>query len=173
MVRRPLGIEIALLGFLQQGPQHGYQIYQMLSDPVGLGQIWHLKQSHLYAILTKLEKDGYILGELKAQEVAHPPRRMFQPTPLGQSAYQDWIISPVNVPRLIRQEFMAKLYFAQRENIDTVRKLIERQRVVCQNWVDEFNRQLSTSELGSYRSIMYQYRLGQIEAMLRWLESFE
>mgnify|MGYP001568355016 CR=1 FL=1 len=173
MVRRPLGMEMALLGFLRQGSQHGYQIHQMLSDPAGLGPIWRLKQSQLYALLAKLEKDGYIFGELKVQEVAYPPRRMFQLTSLGQSVYQEWINSPVNVPRLIRQEFMAKLYFAQRENKEVVQKLIEQQRVICQNWVSEFNRQLSTCEPGSYRWTMFQYRLGQIVALKKWLESFD
>jgi PadR family transcriptional regulator, regulatory protein AphA len=173
MVRRPPGIELTLLGFLQQGSKHGYQIHQMLSDPAGLGPIWQLKQSQLYALLTKLEMDGYMAGVLEAQTGAHPPRRMFQLTPLGRSAYQDWITSPVNAPRLMRQEFMAKLYFAQRENKDAVRKLIEKQQIVCQNWVAEFNRQLSASEPESFRWNMFQYRVGQIEAMMGWLETIK
>jgi DNA-binding PadR family transcriptional regulator len=112
-----------------------------------------------------------MVSALEAQTGAHPPRRMFQLTPLGRSAYQDWITSPVNAPRLMRQEFMAKLYFTQQENKDAVRKLIEKQHSVCQNWVAEFNRQFSASEPGSFRRVMFQYRVGQIEAMIGWLET--
>ena len=40
MIRQPLTIEYALLGFLRQQPRHGYEIYQQLSDPTGLGLVW-------------------------------------------------------------------------------------------------------------------------------------
>jgi PadR family transcriptional regulator AphA len=171
MVRRPPGMEISLLGFLRQEPQHGYQIHQMLSDPAGLGLIWHLKQSQLYALLIKLEGDGYVTSIIQNQE-PHPPRRVFELTRVGRKVFFDWLISPVAVPRLIRQEFLAKLYFAQRENNKyMLQELIGRQRVVCQNWMDEFKKQLSASEPTSYRWTMYQYRLGQTESILTWLGS--
>jgi DNA-binding PadR family transcriptional regulator len=173
MVRNPPGMELALLGFLQQGPQHGYRIHQMISDPAGLGLIWHLKQSQLYALLTKLEGDGYLTSALQNQE-PHPPRRVFELTALGHKVFFDWLTSPVSVPRLIRQEFLAKLYFAQRENNKyMLQQLMVKQRVVCQNWMAEFKKQLSVSEPMSYRWTMYQYRIGQIDALKKWLESFE
>jgi PadR family transcriptional regulator AphA len=173
MVRHPPGMELALLGFLQQGPQHGYRIHQMLSDPAELGLIWHLKQSQLYALLTKLEGDGYVTSTLQNQE-PHPPRRVFELTTLGHKVFLDWLTSPVAVPRLIRQEFLAKLYFAQRENNKyMLQQLIDKQRVVCQNWMDEFKKQLTTSEPKSYRWSMYQYRIGQIEALHHWLDLLE
>lgn len=171
MVRNPPGMELALLGFLQQGSQHGYRIHQMISDPAGLGLIWHLKQSQLYALLTKLEGDGYLTSTLQNQE-PHPPRRVFELTALGHKVFFDWLTSPVAVPRLIRQEFLAKLYFV-RENKDMVQQLIQTQRVICQNWLTEIKKQLTASEPMSYRRVMYQYRLGQIEALRHWLDSFE
>lgn len=170
MVRRPPGLELALLGFLRQGPRHGYQIYQMLSDPSGLGSIWHLKQSQLYALFTKLEEDGYVTSTLQSQD-PHPPRRVIELTRPGRKVFLDWLTSPVAMPRLIRQEFLAKLYFAQRENRDTVRQLIENQRAVCRNWMDEFKKQLTASEPKSHRWMMFKYRLGQIEALQHWLDS--
>jgi PadR family transcriptional regulator, regulatory protein AphA len=171
MVRRPPGIELALLGFLRQGPQHGYQIHQLVADPAGLGPIWRLKQSQLYALLTKLEKDGYLWGELEAQEAARPPRRMYQLTPTGQAAYQEWLQSPVNVPRLMRQEFMAKLYFARLDEKELVRKLVNSQRAVCQQWLDKMK--VEKTKSSEFNKLIYQYRLGQIEAALVWLEVCE
>jgi DNA-binding PadR family transcriptional regulator len=171
MVRNPPGMELALLGFLQQGPQHGYRIHQMISDPAGLGLIWHLKQSQLYALLTKLEGDGYVTSTLQNQE-PHPPRRVFELTALGHKVFFDWLTSPVAVPHLIRQEFLAKLYFV-RENKDMARQLIQTQRVICQNWMNEIKKRLTASEPMSYGWIMYKYRLGQIEALQHWLDSFE
>src|SRR5438093_383044 len=59
LLRQPLTVEHALLGFLQQQPMHGYEIYQHLAGLAGLGLVWQVKQSHLYALLDKLEADGY------------------------------------------------------------------------------------------------------------------
>jgi DNA-binding PadR family transcriptional regulator len=162
-------MEFALLGYLQQGPQHGYQIHQMLSEPTGLGPIWRLKQSQLYALLTKLEKDGYIRGEVEIQEAARPPRRMYQLTAAGRSAYQEWLKSPVNVPRFIRQEFMAKLYFARQEGDEKARALIELQRAICQQWLETIKSE--KADRASFSGLLQQYRIGQIEATLNWLGS--
>ena len=168
MVRRPPGIELALLGFLRAGPQHGYQIHQTLSNRDGLGLVWHLKQSQLYALLTKLEKDGYITSVLQNQE-PHPPRRVFTLTTSGLKAYLDWLTSPVALPRLVRQEFLAKLYFLRGEN-SSAESLITRQRETCQRWLDEFKRQAAQSASGSYGWLTFQYRIGHIESIIAWLE---
>lgn len=168
MTRRPLGIELALLGFLRDGPQHGYQLYQVVSDSSGLSLVWRLKQSQLYALLAKLEKDGYLTSVLQNQE-PHPPRRVFKLTSSGRKAYLDWLVSPVVVPRLVRQEFLAKLYFL-REDKESARQLISRQRNICQGWLDEFGQKAGQNSAGSYPSLTFQYRMSQIEGMLRWLE---
>lgn len=171
MIRRPPGMELALLGFLRKSPQHGYQIHQLLSNPVGLGPIWRLKQSQLYALLTKLEKDGYIWGELEPQETARPPRRMYQLTAIGQAAYRDWLKSPVNVPRLMRQEFLAKYYFALLEGSEQAKALIHLQRPICQKWLKKMKAE--KVEPDSFSGSIQQYRIGQIEATLAWLDVCE
>jgi DNA-binding PadR family transcriptional regulator len=141
----------------------------MISDQSGLGSIWHLKQSQLYALLAKLEKDGYVTSTLQSQD-PHPPRRVFRLTRLGDKAFCEWFTNPVEVPRLIRQVFLAKLYFAQKEDINLAQQLLEKQRVICKKWMDEFKLQLSISEPLSYRWNTYQYRLGHIQALQNWLE---
>ncbi|MFN8381811.1 MAG: PadR family transcriptional regulator [Anaerolineales bacterium] len=171
MVRRPPDIEFALLGFLLQGPQHGYQIHQMVSDPSGLGLIWHLKQSHLYAMLNQLESDGYVTSVFQNQD-PHPPRRVFELTETGNRVFFDWLTSPVMAPRLIRQHFFAKLYFAQKEDANIAIKLIELQKSICQTWINEFKEKLTTSKKTSFYWSMYKYRLGQVQALQDWLDSY-
>jgi DNA-binding PadR family transcriptional regulator len=169
MVRRPPGIELALLGFLQAGPQHGYQIHRMVSDSDGLGSIWRLKQSQLYALLAKLEMNGFIRGELELQEEARPPRRMYQLTTDGQAVFQDWLKRPVNVPRLMRQEFIAKYYFSCQEGKEQARELIDLQRAACQGWLEKL--EPTNREPTSFNWLIYQYRVGQIKAILAWLDT--
>jgi DNA-binding PadR family transcriptional regulator len=128
-----------------------------------------LKQSQLYALLTKLEKDGYIWGELEAQEAARPPRRMFQLTQSGQAAYQDWLKTSVSVPRLMRQEFLAKYYFARQESESQASALRDLQRATCRGWLEVMK--TKKVERDSFNWLIQQYRIGQIEAALTWLEN--
>jgi PadR family transcriptional regulator, regulatory protein AphA len=171
MVRRSLTIEHALLGFLQAGPLHGYQIHQQVSDPLGLKRVWYLKQAQLYALLDKLEEAGFVASTIQLQET-RPARRVFHMTDAGQQAFQDWLFSPVQRPREMRQEFQAKLYFARRQDHAAYERLIAAQRQVCQQWLAE-QESLSRSDNPSeaYLWLIDQYRAGQIRATLDWLDT--
>ena len=169
LLRQPLTVEHALLGFLNGRPMHGYEIHQRLAGLAGLGLAWQVKQSHLYAMLEKLEADGYIVGKQQAQDM-RPPRRVFRLTPTGRKAFRDWLGRPVSHGREIRLEFMAKLYFAQDEGRDFVLELIERQRVECGEWRAKLVKQLNATANGSFESLVFQFRVGQVEAMLTWLD---
>jgi PadR family transcriptional regulator AphA len=170
LLRQPLTVEHALLGFLHQRPMHGYEIHRHMVDPAGLGLVWQVKQSHLYAMLDKLEVDGYIAGTEEAQDM-RPPRRVFRLTSAGRKAFRDWLSRPVLHGREIRLEFMAKLFFARREGAERVGQLIEHQREVCQEWLANLQAQAAaTPGRGSYEWLVYQFRVGQVESMMAWLD---
>ena len=168
-IRHSLSFEYALLGFLRSGPLHGYQIYQELRDPSGLGLIWRLKQSQLYALLARLEDEGYISAELQVQET-RPTRKEYHLTPQGQDAFLKWVQNPVPVARRIRQEFLAKLYFARREGPEISARLIERQRATCQSWLADLNDSVPPSASQETQPwLIYQYRLHHVRAIIDWL----
>jgi PadR family transcriptional regulator, regulatory protein AphA len=170
LLRQPLTVEHALLGFLHERPMHGYEIHQHLAGLAGLGLVWQVKQSHLYAMLDKLEGDGYIAGRQQAQDT-RPPRRIFRLTGAGRKAFRDWLSRPVSHGREIRLEFMAKLYFARREGPEWVEGLIARQREECADWRAKLLVQAAASPgPGSFEWLVYQFRVRQVESMLDWLE---
>ncbi len=168
--KRSLTVEQSLLGFLRQCPMHGYEIYQQLSASDGLGRVWRLKQSRLYALLSKLEDAGYVTATLEPQE-ARPPRKVFELTAEGRAAFLEWVQTPVQHGRQLRLEFLAKLYFARREGYETVEQLIERQRATCRGWLmeqQEMAESLPTEQL--FDLLVHRFRIMQIEAMIDWLE---
>ncbi len=170
LLRQPLTVEHALLGFLRERPMHGYEIHQRLAGLAGLGLVWQVKQSHLYAMLDKLESDGYIAGREQVQDT-RPPRRIFRLTGAGRKAFQGWLSRPVSHGREIRLEFMAKLFFARREGPRTVSKLIHRQRKECAEWRAKLLAEAgATAGRGSYEWLVYQFRIGQVESMMNWLD---
>jgi len=164
-----LTIEHTLLGFVYERPVHGYEIYQRLSAPSGLWQVWRLKQSQLYALLTKLEEENYLAATLQPQE-ARPPRKIYSLTETGHAAFQAWLTTPVTHGRQMRIEFLAKLYFAHCQAPATVLQLLERQTTACQQWLDELQDQ-SAAKLDPdfFAYAVQQFRRNQVESFLAWL----
>jgi len=170
LLRQPLTVEHALLGFLHERPMHGYEIHQHLAGLAGLGLVWQVKQSHLYAMLDKLESDGYIAGRQQAQE-ARPPRRVFHLTTAGRKAFRDWLSRPVSHGRELRLEFMAKLFFARRAGPAWVEGLIARQREECADWRAKLLAQAAASPgKDTFEWLVFQFRVRQVESMLGWLD---
>jgi DNA-binding PadR family transcriptional regulator len=134
MRQSSLSVECALLGFLRQRPKHGYAIHQELSDPAGLGPVWQIKLSQLYALLGKLEDAGYITATTEPQE-NKPPRKLFHLTDAGESVFLSWRQNPVTHGRSLRLEFLVKLYFARWEGADAAAHLLAAQRQKCRDWL--------------------------------------
>lgn len=147
---------------------YGYELYQQLTDPAGLWLVWRMKQSQLYALLGKLEDEGYIAAEVQAQE-SRPPRKVFHLTPSGLSAYQQWLETPVAQPRAVRQEFLAKLYFAREEGAEIAQQLIAAQRDQCEAWLNA-RRQRERATGALFEEAVHAFRLSQIQAILAWIE---
>jgi len=168
MISRPLSLEIALLGYFSQAEEHGYQIHRRHNAPEGLGAVWSIKQAQLYALLGKLEEEGYLSASIQFQET-RPARRVYRITPEGQAAFQAWLESPVERPRQMRAEFQLKLHFVRRQGNEAVIRLLEAQRRVCQGWLEALP--ASEEEAGNVDVwLVGRFRRGQIQAMLDWLD---
>ena len=170
MVKLPLSIEYGLLGFLRDGSSYPYEIHQQLEQTAVLHLVWHLKQRQTYALLERLEEEGYLTSTTQEQG-RRPPRRMLHLTPSGKAAFEQWVTLPVEHGRDFRQEFMIKLYFAQREGPETLPLLIDSQIEASREWLHRFQAQLaaiSTEE--PLDRLVILFRIGQLEAILTWLE---
>ena len=173
MIKQPLTLEHALLGFVRQRPMHAYEMYQQLAQAIELGLVWHLKQSQLYALLARLEEAGYLEGETE-QQGTRPPRKLLHLTPAGQAAFDTWLTSPVEHGRDFRLEFLAKLFFATEESQTIAATLIRSQRRTCQTWLSDLRIQAAKMEHERpYDWLVLQFRTGQIEATIKWLDTCE
>lgn len=163
-----LTIEHALLGFIYERPVHGYEIYQQLSAQDGLWQVWRLKQAQLYALLAKLEDNGYLLADLQPQ-AARPPRKTYTLTAKGRAAFLHWLHSPVAHGRQMRIEFLAKLYFAARQGAAVTDSLLAQQVAACEQWLVELRSQTPAPPQEMFAYAVQQFRINQVESFLAWL----
>ena len=170
MAKTPLAMEHALLGLVRQHPSHAYEIHQTLSQSEELGLVWRLKQSQTYALLARLEEAGYLASTVELQDL-RPPRKVLHLTPVGEVAFARWLVAPVRHGREFRLEFLAKLYFAAREPGTTLATLLAAQRAASEALLAELRDQLATLAADRpYDRLVLQFRLGQLEATLAWLD---
>ena len=166
----PLSLEYILLGFLDQKPIHGYDLYKKISSFDAISLVWSIKQSQLYALLDRLEEEKLIVSTIIPSE-SRPNRKQYQITSVGRQTFYAWRSSPVQHYRDIRIEFLAKIHFALETDPEGVVDLIEEQKVYCFEWLNEYQNDLMNSpEDQVYERIVYEYRIHQIQATIDWLD---
>lgn len=166
-------LELALLGLLRSQPRHAYELLQVFQSTEALGIVWRLKQGSLYASLAKLEEAGCVASTLEAHGT-RPPRKMLHLTPRGHEAFTRWLESPVEHGRDLRLEFLAKLYFATQAGTEAAALLITCQRRACREWLADLERQIdAVAPEQSFERLVLQFRAGQLEAILSWLDTCE
>lgn len=164
----PLSMEYILLGLLACRPQHGYELYKQLETRSGPAMVWQVKQAQLYALLEKLENQGLLTSTLLDGGV-HPDRRQYCLTEAGRVALTYWMRAPVENGRAMRQEFLARLYFARLEGPQAARELIANQVKTSRNWLRELQTGVDAAAEG-YDRLVWQFRLVQVQGFLFWLD---
>ena len=145
---------------------HGYDLHRRLRGRTGLGLIWTVKQAQLYGILARFQSRGLIRATVVAQEV-RPARRVFRLTKEGRRVYRAWVTEPAE-RKDFRLVFLAKLYLARQEG--SASGLISAQRQRCEAWVRDMTEREKATASNSLDRFVYRYRVGQLEAMLAWLD---
>jgi hypothetical protein len=62
----------------------------------------------------------------------YPDRKVYHITPAGRAAFLQWMEKPVKNTRLIRVEFLAKLFLAQLLGSEMIKRVIDTQLEACQ-----------------------------------------
>lgn len=159
---------LTLLGFFIEKPNYGYELYKHISNETSFFKIWHLKQSQFYGFLERL----YIEGFLTQQMITggqYPDRKLFTITPVGSKQLENWITIPVKRGREMRQEFIAKLFIARNYFEETIEVLVNNQRLLCSQWLEEQDEYLRNEE-DQFQKLLIDYRKKQIQAMMDWLD---
>jgi hypothetical protein len=77
---------------------------------------------------------------------------------------------PVNHGRDMRQEFLAKLYFALKENPETIKTLVTRQKAIIDQWLADIDASFSELSIEDvYDRLVLESRKKQIIAWRDWL----
>ncbi len=165
---RSLPVEFAALGILAEGPMHGYELRRRLGQ--GLGALWRIASSQLYAVLHRLEKRGWIHPRVES-EGGRPSRTTYRVTANGERALATWLTTPVEHLRDMRVEFLAKVYFLRRRSFTAVSELVEAQIRTLEELESKLSRHKALeSDDAGFGEISASFRKKRMRSMIEWLE---
>ena len=166
MTRRRLPLEKVLLGFLMEGPLHGYDLHRRVKAE--LGNVWRMGMGYIYNTLKELEQGGQVESMVLPQE-SRPSRKVYRITPEGRRSFLDWVREPVPAVRDMRVEFPAKLYFFRLLDLDGVSRLIDAQEAACRRRLEQMEKRAERYGPHDFNRLVFDFRRRQIEAILGWL----
>lgn len=162
--------EFVPLGFLVEKPTHGYELYRRFSD--SLAGLWRLSESQMYATLKRLEEHGLVEGSAP-QKGAAASRRILSPTVDGRRLFDAWLMEPsVCSPRVLRLEFLTRLFFARRLAPDSIGGLLVEQRALVADALGRLgkNRNQATAGFDVF-GLALAFSESQLRSALAWLDT--
>ena len=168
MGRPSVPLAEALLGFLMQGPLHGYDLHRRVEEE--LGYVWRLTIGNVYNTLRRLEVEGQVTSEVQVQ-TDRPPRKVYRITPMGRTRFLAWVRHPVRALRDMRTEFPVKLYFFRLLDLEGMDDLLEAQEAAFREHLDRLRQGASHHPPSPLNRLVFEFRRSQIEAARKWLHT--
>jgi PadR family transcriptional regulator AphA len=162
---RELSAQWVLLGLLTGKPMHGYELHQFFAAPSPLGRVWHLGISQMYKLLKELENQRYVEVSIEPQE-SRPDKKVYHVTASGREAFLEWLQTPISGIRLIRIEFLGKLFLARTLDPEMVERVLDVQLEACRALLVELREEMPHE---GFEDLVLSFRKGQIEAAMEWL----
>ena len=103
----PNNSELALLTLLVEGPQHGYQLEQVI-EMRGLREWTEIGFSSIYYLLNKMQKKDWVTSEVMP-EAGRPARRVYCLTEEGMAVTTQAVHQRLTAPRNLSGDFMLGL----------------------------------------------------------------
>lgn len=88
----PTTLELAILGLLALGPRSGYDLLRIF-ETTAIGN-YSSSPGAIYPALGRLEKRGLIAGVVDDAHALRP-KKVFRPTPDGESNLRRWLRTPI------------------------------------------------------------------------------
>ena len=159
-----------IVGLLMAGPAHPYSIYREMND--SLGRVWRIGRANLYARLKRAELDGLVGVETAEQESA-PDRNVYRITDKGRKVFLAWLCGSSERVRDIRLEFLARLYFFRRLDLDGLENAIELQKSVLASRIKSLENEIiqAAQSHDDYWRLVLEFRRSEAKAVIEWLDA--
>ncbi|MEU6483192.1 PadR family transcriptional regulator [Streptomyces sp. NPDC046887] len=159
-----MSIGHALLGLLESGPRHGYDLKRAFDSAFGQGRSLHYGQ--VYATMSRLLKNGLV--EVEGIEPGEgPERKRYAITDAGITDVARWLEQPEKPEPYLQSTLYTKVVLALLTGRPAA-GLLDTQRAEHLRLMRELTRRKQDGDLAD--QLICDHALFHLEADLRWLE---
>jgi DNA-binding PadR family transcriptional regulator len=159
-----MSVPLTLLGLLERGPSHGYDLKRDYDAYFGQGR--PLRYSQVYATLSRLARDGKAVAGPVEQE-AGPERRRYIITEDGVADVEKWLGEPVPPDPDLQSELFTKVVLALMLGRQADGYLDAQRAAHLQRMRELTELKRSSGQLGV---LLADHALYRLEADLRWID---
>lgn len=160
---RSVSIAPALLGLLQTGPRHGYDLKRAYDERFGHDR--PLAYGQVYATMARLLKNGLVEVELEPGD--GPDRKRYAITDAGVSDVEQWLSRPEKPEPYLQSTLYTKVVLALLTGHEPT-DVLDSQRAEHLRLMRELTRRKAEGDLAD--QLVCDHALFHLEADLRWLE---
>ncbi|HEV2637687.1 MAG TPA: PadR family transcriptional regulator [Actinocrinis sp.] len=157
-------IKHALLGLLEAGPSHGYDLKRAFDERFGQDRPLHYGQ--VYATMARLLKGGLVVIDgIGAGE--GPDRKRYAITEAGVTDVEDWLAQPEKPEPYLQNTLYTKVVLALLTG-RSGQQVLDAQRSEHLRMMRELTRRKTGGDLAD--QLICDHALFHLEADIRWLE---
>ncbi|MBX7267393.1 PadR family transcriptional regulator [Micromonospora sp. Llam7] len=158
-----MSVGLVLLGLLERGPRHGYDLKRSYDDQFGRDRSLHYGQ--VYATLARLLKNGLV--EVESEPGAGPDRKRYAITEAGITDVERWLAQPEQPESYLQSRLYTKVVLALLTDRDAA-DLLDVQRSAHLAQMRSLTNRKFDGDLAD--QLVCDHALFHLEADLRWLE---
>ncbi|WP_026425863.1 PadR family transcriptional regulator [Actinokineospora inagensis] len=159
-----MSIGHALLGLLETGPRHGYDLKRVYDER--FGQDRPLAYGQVYSTLSRLLRNG-LVEESGFEVGGGPERKRYAITDAGVTDVSAWLITPENPQMYLQSALYTKVVLALMSGRDA-EEVLDAQRAAHLRSMRELTSRKQGGDLAD--QLICDHALFHLEADLRWLE---
>ena len=167
-----------ILGLLTFREMSGYDLKQLINKSI-THFYWSPAKSQIYGELRRLESHGLVTMR-EVPQTLRPDKRLYQITPEGTEAMQQWLRSSGLEPDSYKSALLLKIFFGHMLSYDTTvglledrRKQIAQELAMCERRAQELQERMRGAEADDetfYPLLTLQRSITLCQADLEWLD---
>jgi DNA-binding PadR family transcriptional regulator len=161
-----MSVSRTLLGLLESGPSHGYDLKRAHDELFGTGNDRPLAYGQVYATLARLLKNGLVVVEA-VEPGEGPERKRYAITDAGITDIDSWLSTPESPREYLQNTLYTKVVLALMSS-RSAESILDAQRSEHLKAMREFNRRKRTGDLAD--QLICDHALLHLDADLRWLQ---
>ncbi|WP_156758081.1 PadR family transcriptional regulator [Actinokineospora pegani] len=159
-----MSIGHALLGLLETGPRHGYDLKRVYDER--FGQDRPLAYGQVYSTLSRLLRNG-LVEERGVEAGGGPDRKRYAITDAGVTDVSSWLVTPEKPEIYLQSALYTKVVLALMSGRDA-EDVLDAQRRAHLGAMRELTQRKQRGDLAD--QLICDHALFHLEADLRWLE---